>query len=107
MTAYYASLIKSISCAAVFAALFSFTALAETAEKNTSANSDGATSAYDDINPSLRRRVTTQVPIPEVTWENCTDPDVFDDVFYQILNTPGSALNQSTNLSRLEEFENK
>ncbi len=58
-----------------------------------------------DINPHLKRHSGYRLMLPSVNPTNCSDPELFDRLLMQILQTSGDAAATSANLDRLEKYE--
>jgi len=58
-----------------------------------------------NINPHLKRHSGYRLMLPAVNETNCSDPELFDQLLIQILQTSGDPENSKSNLDRLAKFE--
>ena len=62
---------------------------------------------HKGYDPRFNRSITPKITIPEANEKNCADLQLFDSLFYKIMNNSGSAKNTIDQLSKLNAYEEK
>lgn len=63
--------------------------------------------SHKGYDPKFNRSMNPKITIPEANEQNCADLQLFDSLFYKIMNEAGSARNTNEQLNKLQAYEEK